>query len=290
MSIAFLGLGRMGLAMAGRLLDAGHDLTVWNRTAARADPLVARGARRAATPAEAARGNDVVVTMLADADAVSATLLGDAGAFAGLAAGGLAIDMSTIGPTVARIVADEAGRRSLRFLDAPVSGSVGAAERGELVVMAGGDAAAFASALPLLRTLSKSQVHVGASGAGAAAKLAVNAVVAITNEAIGEAIALGRALGVESEALYDVLEQGAVGSPFVHYKREAFLHPDAAPPAFTIGLMQKDVRLAGELAADASLALPALAAAAAMIDAAVAAGLADGDMARVLDLLRPAPR
>ena len=288
MNVAFLGLGRMGLPMAGRLIDAGHAVTVWNRTPSRCDPLVARGARQAATPAEAARGNEVVVTMLADGEAVSAALRGESGAFSGLAAGGLVIDMSTCGPHSARAFADEAESHSLRFLDAPVSGSVGVAERGELVVMAGGAAEDFAEALPLLQALSKAQVHVGASGAGAAAKLAVNAVVAVTNEAIGECLALGQALGVESDALYDVLELGAVGSPFVKYKRDAFLHPEETAPAFTVALMQKDVRLAVGLAEEASLELPALAAAAQTLDATVAAGLGDADMARVLDVLRPA--
>ena len=288
MNIAFLGLGRMGLPMAGRLIAAGHDVTVWNRTPSRCDPLVERGARSATTPADAARGNEAVVTMLADGEAVTSALSGENGAFSGLAAGGLVIDMSTVGPHIARALAGDAERHSLRFLDAPVSGSVGVAERGELVVMAGGSAEAFAQGLSLLRELSKAQVHVGASGAGAAAKLAVNAVVAVTNEAIGEALALGRELGVESGALYDVLEQGAMGSPFVHYKRDAFLRPGETAPAFTVALMQKDVRLAVALAEEAALELPALTAAAQTLDAAATAGLADADMARVLDVLRPA--
>jgi 3-hydroxyisobutyrate dehydrogenase-like beta-hydroxyacid dehydrogenase len=285
MNVGFAGLGRMGLPMARRLLAAGFPLAVWNRTASRAAALAAEGARVAATPRELAAGADVVVTIVTDAAALREVVTGANGVFGGLARGGVVVDMSTIGPVAARALADDARSHGLALLDAPVAGSVRQAEQGTLLAMVGGDAAALERAKPVLAAMTKAQMHLGPSGAGAAMKLANNAVVAITHEAIAEALVFAERLGIAGEAAYEVLANGAVASPLLLYKRAAFLQPADEPALFTLALMRKDLQLALDLAREHDVAMPATAAANGVVDAACAAGLADEDVARVLDVV-----
>jgi 3-hydroxyisobutyrate dehydrogenase-like beta-hydroxyacid dehydrogenase len=275
----------MGLPMAQRILAAEFSLAVWNRTPTRAEALAAQGARVAATPRDVARGAEVVITMLTDARAVEDVLLGEQGVFAGLAPGGVVVDMSTIGPVAARALAAEARSRGSSFVDAPVGGSVRQAEQGALTAMVGGEAAALERAKPVLAAMTKSHVHLGPSGAGAAMKLANNAIVAITHEAIAEALVFAEHQGIARESAYEVLANAAVASPLLLYKRAAFLDPANEPVMFTIALMRKDVDLALELAREQDVALPATSAAREVLDAACVAGLADGDVARVMDVI-----
>ncbi|MGW5673325.1 NAD(P)-dependent oxidoreductase, partial [Micromonospora sp. NPDC003776] len=171
--VAFLGLGRMGTPMARHVLRAGHELTVWNRTRGKADALAAEGATVAETPAAAAAGRDVVVLMLADPAAVEQVLLGPDGVASGADPDTLVVDGSTIGPDASRRMATRLREHRLRYVDAPVYGSVGPATEGTLGVLAGGEAADVAAARPLLELWGDpAQVrHVGASGAGSAGKL-----------------------------------------------------------------------------------------------------------------------
>ena len=284
-NVGFAGLGRMGLPMARRILAAEFSLAVWNRTPARAEELAVQGARVAATPRDVAVGAEVVVTMLTDAQAVEDVLLGEKGVFAGLAPGGVVVDMSTIGPVAARAFAAGARSRGLSFVDAPVGGSVRQAEQGTLTAMVGGDAAALQRAKPVLAAMTKTHVHLGPSGAGAAMKLANNAIVAITHEAIAEALVFAEHQGIARESAYEVLTNAAVASPLLLYKRAAFLDPANEAVMFTIALMRKDVDLALELARNQGVALPATSAARDVLDAACAAGLADDDVARVVDVI-----
>ncbi len=284
--IGVIGLGHMGLPMAGRLVGAGFHPMVWNRTSGKAAPLVGRGAREAASAQELAAECDVVITMLADGGAVASVLGGAAGVLAACRAGSLVIEMSTIGPVAARALAAEAVGHGVDFLDAPVSGSVALAEQGGLTVLAGGSAGAFERARPVLDVLSKTQLHLGPSGSGAAMKLAVNIVIATTNQAIAEALTLAELSGIDRAAAYDVLGASAVASPFVGYKRGAFLEPGDGPVAFTTALMRKDLDLARSVAGSAEL--PVTEAARSYLAQACAAGFSDADFASVAQVLRRA--
>jgi 3-hydroxyisobutyrate dehydrogenase-like beta-hydroxyacid dehydrogenase len=282
-TVGFAGLGRMGLAMARNLLAAGFPLVVWNRTPERCAPLVHAGAAAAGTPAELAAA-DVVVTMVSDGDAARAVLLGG-GVLDGLRPGAVVLEMSTIGPSAARGLAVEADRRGVHLLDAPVSGSVSVAEAAQLFAMVGGEPEPYERAAPVLDAMTKGHVLLGGSGSGAAMKVALNAMIAVANESVAEGLALAEAFGIERERAYDVLAGGVLASPFVLYKRGAFLRPEAEPVAFTTALMRKDVSLAGELAAGLGVRTPAVEAAAEVLDEALRSGLAEADIASVLGLL-----
>jgi 3-hydroxyisobutyrate dehydrogenase len=281
--VGFAGLGHMGLPMATRLADHGLTLTVWNRTASRAAPLAARRVPVAGSPAALAAGSDVLITMLADGQAareVWSALL------PACRPGCTGVDMSTTGPSAAREIAAEAARHGADFLDAPVSGSTALAEQGTLTTMVGGPAEAFERVRPVLAALTARQLHLGPAGAGAAMKLAVNILIAATNQAVAEALALAADAGIAPASAYDTLAASAVSSPFLGYKRAAYL-ADNAPVAFTTALMAKDLELALDLAAAAGLPLPAATAARRSLVQACAAGHADADFSCVAHLLRP---
>jgi 3-hydroxyisobutyrate dehydrogenase-like beta-hydroxyacid dehydrogenase len=284
--VAFIGTGKMGLPMAGNVLRAGHDLTVFNRTASRTDPLRDDGATVATSAAEAVRGAEVLVTMVADGAAVEAQLEGDEGFLSEAPDGLVWLEMSTIGPTAARRFAARAAEAGIQMLDAPVSGSVPVAEAAGLVAMVGGPAEALERARPVLEAMTKGHFHLGGSGAGAAMKLGVNVMIASQTVAISEALNLAEAAGIERADAYEVIAAGALASPFVDYKKAAFLDPDGTPPAFALDLMRKDLKLALEQGEAAGL--PLLGAGAAAEAVTVAAGLEGGDedLVRVADALR----
>jgi 3-hydroxyisobutyrate dehydrogenase-like beta-hydroxyacid dehydrogenase len=284
--VAFVGIGKMGLPMAGNILRAGHDLTAYNRTLSRADPLRDDGATVAASAAEATRDAEVLVTMLADPVAVEEQFLADDRVLADAPDGLVWLEMSTIGPSAARTFASRAAGAGVQMLDAPVSGSVTVAEAGGLVAMVGGEAEALERARPVLEATTKAHFRLGASGAGAAMKLAVNTMIAATTVAISEALVLAEAAGIERADAYEVIAAGAIGSPFVEYKKAAFLDPDGTPPAFALDLMRKDLRLALEQGDAAGLPLLGTGASADVMT--LAAGLEGGDedLVRVADALR----
>lgn len=286
MNAGFAGLGRMGSAMARRLLDAGHSLTVWNRSASRGNELVAAGARRAGSPRELGESSEIVVTMVSDGDALREVLHGDDGLLAGLGTGSVLVDMSTIGPAAAREFASEVTERGAAWLDAPVSGSTALAERGALTILAGGDAALLERVRPVLESMGQTIFHLGGTGAGAAMKVALQGVLSVINEAIAEGLVLAERSGIGRETAYDVFAGGAVASPYVQYKRGAFLEPASTPVAFTVDLMRKDLRLTFDLADEAGLRLPAVGAADEVLARAAANELGAADFARVADVLR----
>jgi 3-hydroxyisobutyrate dehydrogenase-like beta-hydroxyacid dehydrogenase len=284
--VAFAGLGRMGVPMARRLLEAGHELTVWNRSPGKAGDLTAAGAKEAGSPKDLAAGAEVVVTMVAHADALGDVLHGGDGLLAGLEPGAIVIDMSTIGPIAARGFAAEVEAAGGTWLDAPVSGSTALAQQGTLTTMVGGDAGALERARPVLEAMTAKLFHMGAAGTGAAMKVVVQTALAQLNEAVAEGIVLAERAGIAREAAYDVLAGGVVGAPFVQYKRDAFVNPEETPVAFTVGLMRKDLGLAFSLADEAGVTLPSATAADGVLERAVERGLADADMARVADVVR----
>lgn len=279
MKIALIGAGMMGERMGGRLLDAGHELAVYNRTRARTAALEARGAAVADTPRAAAEGAAFLVTMLSDAAAVRATAQGKTGF---LAAPGerLWVDMSTVSPAESRELAAEARRHRVRVLDAPVSGSLGAAVKGMLVILVGGAAEDVAAAKPLFDVLGRATLHMGPNGAGSATKLAVNGFLLATMVAGSEALKLGSAEGVRREELLEALARTEILPAWALGKLES-LGGEEVRTAFSLALADKDMRLVDETAAAMGLELPLANIVAGVYARALAAGLGDRDFSAV---------
>jgi len=253
--LAFLGLGQMGTPMASRLLQAGHDLTVWNRTAARAEPLVEQGAAAAASPADAVAGADAVITMLANPQALEQVLFAADGVVGALSPGQWLIDMSTVGPDTIRSI----GRRlpeQITLVDAPVRGSVPEATAGRLAIFVGATPAGFEHVEPLLAPLGTPHL-VGGPGAGASAKLVANLVLGVAITALGEALALGDTLRLDRATVLDVLAETPIGAT-VKIKRPN-IESGSYPPNFKLRHALKDLRLASETADGKKLELTAAA-------------------------------
>ena len=238
-AIGFIGLGAMGSRMALRLLDAGHDLTVWNRTTTRADDLVAAGASFASSPRRAADNADVVVTMLADPLALRQVSAGPDGAAAGLHPGALWIEMSTVGTTAIDELDSVLGHGA-RLVDAPVLGTLPEAEAGTLQIFAGGDDGDVATAARVLDSLGTVR-HVGPLGSGAAAKLVVNAALYGMVTLFGETVALGDSLGLDRASLFSALATSPIGAQ-AERRRPAF-DADTYPTRFRLALAVKDLEL-----------------------------------------------
>jgi 3-hydroxyisobutyrate dehydrogenase len=280
--VAFLGLGRMGAPMAGRLSDAGHDLVVWSRTGAHAAALADR-AEVAASPAEAGAKAEVAITMLTDGGALEEVVLGRAGLAEGLGPGTLLVDMTTTGPGPARKVAGALAEREAGFVDAPVAGSVGPAADGTLAIMVGGSDEAVARARPLLEILGDPERtwHVGPVGAGQAAKLMVNLVLGGVTAAVAEGFILGRLLGLSPDDALEVLEGASVAAQTVRSKGDKLRSGDYGDPGFRLALMHKDLRLAVDAARAARASLPATERVAELYAGAKGRGLADQDYSAV---------
>ena len=287
MTVAVIGAGRMGAAMAGRLRADDLPVVVFNRSPDKAVAVAERtGAVVAATARDAVAQADVVVVSLADDAALQAAYGSDDGLLAGVGDGVVICDTSTVAPETVRALAPEVASRGGSLLDTPVSGSVPLVERGELTIMVGGDAAALETARPTLDHLAKSIFHLGEVGAGATMKLVVNAVIAALNVTVSEAVVLAESAGLDRAATYDVLAASAVGAPYVQYKREAFLRPDDTPVTFSLELIAKDQRLINALAESVGAPMPQADATRDLVAAAVAAGLGDHDMTVVAEYLR----
>jgi 3-hydroxyisobutyrate dehydrogenase-like beta-hydroxyacid dehydrogenase len=276
-----IGLGNMGSAFAERLLDAGFDLVVHNRSREKAEPLAERGAAVAETAADLAAGSDIVLTSLADDDAfesVAALVTGAA------RAGTLLVDMSTISPGASTRVAALADQASLLYLRAPVSGNPGVVRSGNLSFIVSGPPTAFERAEPVLRAIGRT-IHVVGDGEQArVVKLAINLIVAGLAQLMSEAVVLGEASGVSRAALLETMGDSAVGAPFVKYKTEPLLRDDYSA-TFTTNLMEKDVELVLEAAAAAGVGLPLAGEIKGLLRSAIEAGYGDDDfMALFLNL------
>ncbi|MCI0633656.1 MAG: NAD(P)-dependent oxidoreductase [Actinobacteria bacterium] len=280
-TVAFLGLGSMGAPMAARLLEAGHDLRVWNRTPGRDEALVSSGAQRAATPADGVRDAQVAITMLADPAALEEVLFGPDGVASATSPTATLIDMSTVGPEPIRSVVARLAPTAV--LDAPVLGSVPSAESGRLTILAGGDRAVFERHAELLAVLG-SPVHVGPSGVGAALKLVANAATISTLVAVGELLALTDRTGLDQAVVLDGLHLGPLAS-FIERWRER-LEDRYDRPDFRLELARKDLALVLAEAERAGVALTMVETAAARSDEALAAGLGPHDFGAVAGFLR----
>jgi 3-hydroxyisobutyrate dehydrogenase-like beta-hydroxyacid dehydrogenase len=286
-TVAVVGTGRMGAAMAGRLRRAGLAVVVFNRTRAKAEQVGAEiGAEVADTPADAAKRADVTLVSLADDAAVTAAYRGPNGLAAGLDAGDVVLETSTIDPSTVPTLAQLVAERGAILLDTPVSGSVSVVEQGQVTVMAGGAEQALDRVRPVLDAFAKQVFHMGGSGTGATMKLAVNSVLYGLNLALAEALVLAERGGVERSRAYEVFAASAIAAPFVHYKRAAFEHPEDAQVAFTLDLVAKDLELIENLAERVNLRLAQLGANGQVARAALEAGYGERDISALAALLR----
>ena len=283
MRIGFIGLGIMGSRMAANLAKAGHDLVVHNRTREKADAWVAgHGGEVAATPREAAERAEVVITMLVDASQVIGALIGPDGAAEGAAEGALFVDMSTIGPTSARHLGESLQVRGIAFVDAPVTGSSPKAEAGTLTIMAGGEGADFERARALFEVMGEVVLHAGPLGNGQMVKLINNAVAAANAVTLAQALVVGKATGVDLDALVRVMQAGSGGSTMLSLKAGPMLEHDYAT-LFKLEHMLKDVQLCLEEAQAAGVPFPAAALARDLYAGAMGRGHAEDDFAAVLE-------
>jgi 3-hydroxyisobutyrate dehydrogenase-like beta-hydroxyacid dehydrogenase len=246
MNVGFIGLGKMGTEMAGRLIDAGHALTVYNRTASKAEPLVGRGARAATSAAEAAASADLVVTMLENDEALAAVCLGDGAFLSAMPAGAVHVAMGTHGIALVRRLDAEHRARGIGFVAAPVLGRPPAAAAGQLGIIAGGDPAAIARAEPLFAAMGRRTFPAGPDPVAAAtAKIVNNFLLAASIQALGEAFVLGEKAGLPADALLDILTDGLFSGPA--HKIYGRLIADKAffdAPGFSASTGLKDVKLA----------------------------------------------
>lgn len=279
--VAFLGLGTMGLPMASRLVDVGHALRLWNRTSGRDEGLVARGADRATTPAEASRDAEIVITMLADPPALKQVLFGPGGVSETIAPEATFVDMSTVGPTAIHEAA--ALLRPVAVLDAPVLGSVPHAEAGTLTILVGGERDVLDGCADVFEAMGTVR-HMGSLGAGATVKLASNAAVMSTLVCLGEALALTDRAGLDPEVVLDAIGMGPLGS-FVDRFRDKMLGR-VSRVDFRLDLARKDLALALEEGKAAGLRLRLPEAAAGRSDEAIAAGRAEHDNTAVVADIR----
>jgi 3-hydroxyisobutyrate dehydrogenase-like beta-hydroxyacid dehydrogenase len=278
MRIAVLGTGQMGQPMALRLVQAGHDVTVWNRTPERAEPVVREGAARADTPAEAVAGAEVVVSMLADEPALAEVLFGPRGAAQSLLPGQLLMEMSTIGPDAVRRVRDRLPD-GVELVDAPVLGSVPQATDGSLQVFVGGTEEAFERAHPVLEVLGSPR-RLGALGSGAAMKVVVNSTLPTLMTALGESLSLADGFGLPEADVLDVLEDSPIG---VAVRRKRPLIESAEyPPDFKLRLALKDAGLVQRAAEATGRRVPVATAAGDWLRAADESGLGELDYSAVV--------
>lgn len=285
--VSVVGTGRMGSAMVARLVGAGHAVTVHNRTRARAEAVAQQhGLPVARTPREAASVADVVLVSLADDAALRATYLGADGLVAGLGAGTVVAESSTVDPETVRELGAEVAETGAALIDTPVSGSVASVASGELLVMAGGDESALQRAMPVFEAFARRVLPLGPLGAGATMKLSVNSLVHGLNVALAEALVLAEKAGVERALAYEVFVSGAAGAPFVRYKRQAYEHPETAGVAFSLDLVAKDLDLAAALAARVGAPVPQLRVNREVVQQAIDTGLGAADMSAVATMFR----
>ncbi|HET7829188.1 MAG TPA: NAD(P)-dependent oxidoreductase [Candidatus Limnocylindrales bacterium] len=287
LTVGLVGTGRMGSSIARAIARAGFPLVLHNRTRESADALAAElGARVVDTPAAAAREAQVVVTMLADDEAVRAVFEGADGLLQGAGGGTIIVSSSTLTPDTLRALEAPVRDAGGFLLDAPVSGSTTTAASGQLTLMVGGDAEVLERARPVLSAYGKTIFHMGPIGAGAAMKLAVNTVIFGLSNAVAEGLVLAELAGVDRELAYEVLANSAVGAPYVQYKRDSFTNPEGTPVAMTLDLASKDMRLIRALAEEVGVRLPQADTNLAMFRDAAADGRGELDFSRVASDLR----
>ena len=280
MRVAFCGLGIMGRPMAGNLVKAGHEVTIWNRTARR--PV--DGAQTARTPKEAAAGKEVVWICVSDTAAVENVLFGPDGVESSLAPGMIVVDSSTIAPKATEQFAERARARGADYIDAPITGSKIGAESGQLIFIVGGAEATIDRIHPLFAAMGKMFLHMGGNGKGQAAKLGMNLMIALIYQGFSEALALTQRLGLPPEKLIQLIQASMVRSGVVDYKAPFVLKHDFSPN-FPLRLMHKDIHLMLDAAKEKRVKLPGLETVDEIYEIATEEGMADLDYAATLSLL-----
>jgi 2-hydroxy-3-oxopropionate reductase len=283
-TVGFIGLGIMGKPMAKNLVEAGHELVVYNRTREKAEELAGDGATVAGSPREVAERSDVVITMLPDSPQVEEVLVGEGGVLEGIKEGALVVDTSTISPVVTEELAAKVAEKGASMLDAPVSGGDVGAIEGTLSIMVGGSEEDFERARPLFEAMGKTITHVGGSGAGQVVKAANQIVVALTIEAVSEALVLGSKGGVAPEKILDVLGGGLAGNKVMEVKREKML-THSFDPGFRIELHHKDLGIALAAGREYGVTLPVTAVVDQMLQELRMRGRGDRDHSALLTLI-----
>jgi 3-hydroxyisobutyrate dehydrogenase-like beta-hydroxyacid dehydrogenase len=282
--LGYVGLGVMGSAITRRLLDAGHTVTVWNRTREKAEPLLEAGARWADSPRAVAESSDVVFTMVTNTAAVQAVTEGPDGILAGLAPGKVYVDMSTASPANARALAEKVAGVGAQMLDAPVSGTSITVEQGKASVMVGGDDDAFERVKPILEAIGPKVFHLGPNGSAVTMKIAINLSLAVQMLAFSEGVLLAEKTGIPRERAVEVMLASVIASPMVAYRGPLVLgHPDEV--WFDCHMMQKDMNLALELGRELEVPLPTTAITNEFLTAANAMGIGEKDFAVLFDVL-----
>jgi 3-hydroxyisobutyrate dehydrogenase-like beta-hydroxyacid dehydrogenase len=283
-NLGFVGLGVMGGRITRRLLNAGHQVTGYNRTASRARWLVDAGMRWGETPRAVAEAADVVFSMVTDTEALRAVTDGPEGLLAGLGPGKVYVDMSTVSPAASRALARRVRERGARMLDAPVSGSVATLEEGQLSIMVGGEREVVARIRPILQDIGPTVTHVGENGQGVLMKVATNLNLGAQMLAFSEAVLLAERGGIARPTAVEVLLHSAIASPMIRYRGPFVLDmPEEA--WFDAKMMQKDLLLALETARELDVPLPTTAVANEFLTAARAMGLGDQDFAILFEVL-----
>jgi 3-hydroxyisobutyrate dehydrogenase len=274
----------MGSRMVQRLMAAGHKVTGYNRTKSKAQELLNAGMQWAGSPRIVAEAADVILSMVTNTEALQAITSGPNGILAGLAAGKIYIDMSTVSPAASRELAKQVGAVGAQMLDAPVSGSVITLEEGKLSIMAGGSLQAFEKALPILQAIGPKVTHVGDNGLAVSMKIATNLSLAVQMLAFSEGVLLAEKSGIARETAVEVLLNSVIASPMVKYRGPFVLSmPDDA--WFDVNMMQKDMLLALELGRQLDVPLPTTAVTNEMLTTARAMGLAEKDFAVLFEAL-----
>ncbi len=275
-SIGCVGLGTMGGPIAGHLLAAGHSVAVWNRTASKGDELVAQGARRAASPADAAVGAEVVVVCVSDSPDLEAVVLGADGVIEGIADGAVVLDCSTVAPSAETMIAAALAAKGVEVVDAPLSGGAEGAKNGVCTAFVGGSEAAFATAKPILEAFCKTITHLGPTGAGQAAKAVNQIIISGTYASVGEGLAYAEKAGLPMEALVEALSGGAAGSWILQNRAPKYIAHEY-PAGFRTVLHRKDLGIAIAEGEAAGLELRLTRLVAAWQDALIEAGYGEED-------------
>ena len=285
MKVTLMGLGAMGSGMAQRLLDAGFELTIFNRTPERAKRLLEAGAALAKTPREAVQNAAIVICIVADDNASRALWLGPNGALVNVKPGTILIESSTLTPAWVRELAAEAAKRKCDFLDAPVTGSKPQAEAGQLTFLVGGDAAVLDRARPVLKTMSRDIRYFGPTSSGAKVKLLNNLLSGIHVSSFAEMLSLAERLGIDAKAAAEFISTAAPGSPIVKIALQRMTESDFTPN-FSVRLMAKDLAYATAEGASLSMEMPIANAARKLYETAIAEGLGAKDFSAVIEVLR----
>ena len=282
--LGFVGLGVMGSRIAKRLLDAGHNLTGFNRTKSKAQWLLEAGMKWSDTPRAVAQESDVTFTMVTNTQALQAVFAGSDGLLAGLGPGKIYVDMSTVSPSASREFAAQVAARGAQMLDSPVSGSVSTLEEGKLSIMVGGDRNAFEKVNPILLDIGPKVTHVGGNGLAVSMKIATNLSLAVQMLAFSEGVLLAEKSGIPRETAVEVLLNSVIASPMVKYRGPFVLNlPEEA--WFDVNMMQKDMNLALEMGRQLDVPLPTTAVTNEFLTAARAMGLTKEDFAVIFEVL-----